>query len=552
MKVIGNFKYNNTSFVILNDDNTFRVGKIINKKVTFDFNEQEKLLIKEVVSNLAPKGEIVKGTPITINNNRYDVYHDYETNLFFFNPVPNEFDLSKLNHIFNNMSEYVYIPDKKTIIKDAFKRIVTLGSSVIIVTLASTVLLSIGSNIKVDVEKTIDTPKIEDVFNRTDKLIQVLDDVLSFDLEELDDPLGLIDSKLTQTDSIGEEKPDAQMSIDEESPSYQDLIDAINANPNLSDYEKRVITSKDQVFKDNFAYMNPDVISRSKTVTVKENVKMSFEGQYNVLKNEFEYPGNAKATPENIISHEFGHLLQCLPSYHNSFITEGLNSLFNEEYYAKEYGYPYQKNVMKCLAEILGVDNIRKMNYQQNSQEFLALLYDINPDANMNMNFLTNLREYNRIDIYGDDKEKDNNLYNLEQEITAYIKLLYRLRFAHEADDDLLMLYYLDSEQFRGRILELYNFYDPSISTLTPKIYFNSELKCDELTLLVVDCSDEYSSVSLLEALDEGIIKEVNGEYIATDGFFIENDRVYYPPPVVESQITINDNNRYLGNTMNR
>ncbi len=522
MKVVGKFKYNDTCFVILNDNNSFKVGKIINGKIVFNFNEVEKEVIKEVVSNLAPKGEIVEAAPITINNNKYNVYHDNETNLFFFSPQPSEIDLVKLNNIFNNMSEFAYIPDKSVIVKDAFKRFVTLGTSVIVVTLASTVLLSTG--IKSDIEEAINASKFEQgIVSQTDKLIHIIDDAIAIDLTDVDDPLGLIDSEVISKDNVSDkEKNNETPDANEEVKDYQGLIDAIKKNPNFSDYEKEVLTSNEQVFKDNFDYMNPEVVSKSKTVTVKDNVKMDAEGRYTTFMNQIEYSTSVKDTSNLTISHEYGHLLQYLPSNHNSFLTEGLNALFNDEYYGSNYAYTYQKNIMRCLAEIIGADNLRRINYQQSDQELILLLNEIIPDEKMNREFLAKLREYNSISFYGDEETKYEALNRLEQEINSYIRFLYSAKYSREADEDLIMLLYLDSGRLRVKIAELYNLNDPSMSVLFQKVYFNTELRNGGVSLLVIDCPNE-----------------------SLEGSFDQED-------ILEMVITINDDNRYLSNPMNR
>ena len=160
--MIGKFKYNNFWYIITYDGK-YKIGKLDNGTIIYNFNLEEKRVISKILDNITPDKNIMEVIPIKISDNKYQVYFDYSKDIFMFNPLPNENDLIKLNKIFNDRNTYAYLGSNNN--KDDYiRRVIRLGKDVIIIFLSATIVFnsSLRSDILNQIDYTVNSV-IEDI-----------------------------------------------------------------------------------------------------------------------------------------------------------------------------------------------------------------------------------------------------------------------------------------------------------------------------------------------------------------------------------------------------
>ena len=104
MKVVGKFKLDKNIYVIVLKNNKYKVGKLVDNLVSYNFSDEEKKLIMTIIDNLLPKDSGIKLPSFSLGGKIYDVMISNE--VYMFSPEPDQNDLKLLNNIFNSQSEY--------------------------------------------------------------------------------------------------------------------------------------------------------------------------------------------------------------------------------------------------------------------------------------------------------------------------------------------------------------------------------------------------------------------------------------------------------------
>ena len=151
MKIVGKFKLGKNIYVIVLNNNKYKVGRLENNVVNYNLSDEEKKLIMVIIDKILPKDNGIKLPSFNLDGKIYDVM--VSNNVYMFSSEPNKNDLRLLNNIFNSQSEYMYFG--KGIDKDSkfIKRFVKLGKKTLLILLSSTIVLSMSSSLKNDIQE---------------------------------------------------------------------------------------------------------------------------------------------------------------------------------------------------------------------------------------------------------------------------------------------------------------------------------------------------------------------------------------------------------------
>lgn len=237
---------------------------------------------------------------------------------------------------------------------------------------------------------------------------------------------------------------------------------ALDNNNNLTYEEKELIKMNLWVFIDNKDYMDLNYMEKVlSTLKIKYKNKTKVQNniitkaEYSSFYNEiiFYNSNNIYDVDYSIFTHELYHTMQKKKTFeHNRYLIETVNTIFNEEYGLSDDEKLYSEYYYftKMLIEIIGEEPFRK--YQCYSREDyiieeLVKLYGNRKDA---CNLLEELDEYQYLyekSIFG-NKRAINKMNKLENEIIDMIDLYYTSKHGFSMENDLIMLYYYDRNEF--------------------------------------------------------------------------------------------------------
>lgn len=579
MKIVGKFKLGRNIYAIVLKNDKYRVGRLEGNLVNYNLSDEEKKVITVIVDKLLPKNNGIKIISLKINNTVYDI--NVCDNICMFNPVPNESDLIILNNIFNSQSECVYAGSFLNKDNKFIKRFLKLGKRTLLVLLSSTMLLSVSSSLKNDVEEQFDEKitKVEDTVLDDNKLITIIE---KSDVE-------LEDSEIIQEDELPKEvvseiqsSIDTQVVKEEKIPSidetelhehfdFNDIIEAVNNNPNIGDKEKKLILSNKTIFEDNYGYYNyEDLLNKLKTLNINyvlEDIP-GIDGTYSVFDNKIEF-NNVSSLDEvdnYVFTHELSHLIQHTGNpfiNYNLFLLEGTNAIANNEYYSPGQSnydrcYIFQQSVIKILGEILGNDVIKK-TYMGGKIDYINdSLCNLIQDKDRVENFRTLLMLYHSAYL----AELDNNdffldINDIENEIKLELKYFYEIKFGRSIEDDLIMLYYMNERSFGKFNLEPFG--DMSfVRCVSEKNYINTTEQSTFKISYPAEYSNWYTYISWEDAYEQGIAETTDyGLITLKDGYEIKDDYIHkvtrMPAPDTEYiTVVIDESNRYLDQELSR
>lgn len=525
METILKFKYDNKDYALVKDNDEFIMGYFDNDIFNSHLLEEEKKLISLVLSQITPSNNLLKLKPIVWDDKSYDMYVDLKTNFRLFSPIPESSVLSKLNLIFNNQSDILYLGSTNK--EQYIQKLVKVGRKTVIILITATTILSTIPRVNAYAyEKTLPTKTLN---------ISAQSDMIYF------------------------------------------FQKAIQDNPNLSMEEKNMLLNNSNYIKDNQAYMDFNrLINTFSSIKGYDNVDQNklnngIQGSYYAKDNTFYIYTNDENKKKFTITHEMLHATQDIlghPNF-NSFFVESTNVLYNNEYFGNDYSYDtsYAENIemAKAIVEIIGSKPF--MQYQNTTDEsyIINALQAIIPDDEKAQTLSNDLRNY--ISLWKQIKivnQPDvNNLIlnakNTKQEITQLIGEYYEAKYQRPIESDLLMQYYLNRENFNQLIATQYNvnydskFLNNYLTTPELKYYFNSAYTKERngITIKIPkDIVEEYKTCSIKSALVNQLVEEVDGKYVATDErvTILPDNTVKYPTlsPSGYQEIRIDDTNRIV------
>lgn len=577
MEIVGKFEINNTKYLILCLDGKYKVGKVVRGFITFDLSKDENALVKEVTNKLIPQDNLIEVTPVTINGNTYIPSYS-SNNIYVFNPTPNEIDLAKLNKIFNDQHEYETLNNKNDN-TNFIKRVLHIGKKTIVVFLAASMLFG---NLTALASEDVKKQSLPSSISHDNSLIHISDQE-EISVSVLEDTYNLLEQKAYQSDG----------NYREESKEYSvdDLINAYKNNPNLSEEEKAMILSKPAIFYNNFEYMDKEyAVNTAATLKVEYNCGFDdAEGKYYFTDNTMRFP--RESTDAYSFTHEFCHsLTNRIPKEHEtviyawdhyetvdnndysylSFLIEGTNVIFNNEYYmenAGEYDMSYRDHViiLKALAEIIGSESLIKYHNEINLPEIYNELYNVVPDLKFNNQFIKDIRTFGRLYLSGNNEPEDIEIRNAYyNEIIQMLKTYYETKYLRSYETDLLMCYYLEPESFVEKLRECGLLDDGDCRYLDvsqKKIYFNGSVSNEDDLLVTAYFPSERTWVKAnVEALKEELMDEYGKlEYDEEGRLIVPSSNYYWDgdvlmeaiiPPDIETEVHINSTNRYISPTL--
>ena len=568
MKVVGKFKLANNVYVILLKNNVYKIGRLSNNLVYYNFSLEEKKLITLVIEALMPADKKTALPEITLNKNKYNVC--VSNNIYEFNPIPNINDLKLLNNIFNNQSSYLYIKNK-SFDNNFIKRFVKLGKKTLVVILSSSILLSSASCLKSDIEQQFLDDEI--VIEKIDqnKLIKIIDEA-KINLDKVD----TLENDLIPTEIV----LDAQQAIDNnkvfddlynyDSFNFEYIKDSLNKNPNLSLDEKNLILSSSFIFEDNFGYYNYNTLLNllsTLKINYHEESLPGIGGTYDWTINEIDLYTAKDINSANRVTftHELAHLIQNTYNnkeyYYNKFLTEGTNSLANSEYYDndiyKESAYFYERNIIQALSLIIGEEPFKEYYTYEDEKKIVMKLCEVYPDFERACTLVDLLNFYTSVTVGVDDLD-DEAVLDIKKQITENIKFYYEEKYKKSFDNDLLMLYLVDNNSFNEKIKILYNIDDLTqfyiIDKVSPSIISTKNRDINYILELNKSSISGYIEESYQELVEYGMFDEYGNCLLEGAIVDKENNTVLRPKYDYEEKILIeiNDSNRYLNESLSR
>lgn len=496
------FENNNKIYCVELNNKELRYFYIKDNKKIYNLSLKEKELIDYVLDSVTPSNNFIKIMNYKLNNKEYKVYLDNNTNLKIFKPIPNHNDSIILNKIFNNMEEYVASikkPKGSLPIRDDtpyFKRIIKYGTKFMVVNvssiLATIMLVSV-------IASPAPAYKARDFIQN------------------------LTYNDIAYTSNISNEELLLRFS------------QAIESNSNLTDEEKEYFLTLKYAILDNKQYINiyyiEDVL-KSLRIEYHQEKSKSFEGLYNPTTNTIVFNGSScfKDVELSTISHEFFHsITERKLLSNNTFLTETINTIFNEEYSHVQDDNLY-KNYTKytySLMEIIGSEPLKRYHGYEDIDYIITPLCQIINDRSKAKKLLELMDDYKRIfDAFRyeeiNETEGLENLKNIDIMIKQELGEYYQKKYGIQMEQDLIMLSYLDKSAFGEVYQENYLKNNPDFS----QIDFNEK----NYKIIIMPNNKRYFST-------QDSISEMQVYTVIYDE---ENNKIF------ESIDSINDSNRYL------
>lgn len=340
---------------------------------------------------------------------------------------------------------------------------------------------------------------------------------------------------------------------------FEEIVEALNSNPNLTDEEKELFLSSQDIFADGYGYYNKEKLIENlkslKIVYVSER-DGTVAGIYSKNDNCITIYGSDKFDEKliSVYTHEFCHMLQetKMPDFidfkWSAFLLEGVNVIMNNEYYGinKHYdsAYPFNRNIIKILCEILGSDILKKYNYDMNADNVIEALAKLDNDYDRANSLFDYFDTY--WSLFWDENSSEYSIFDIENMILNELAYYYKVRFNRSIEKDLIVLSYFDYDKFKDTVLGS----NVTGYSTSGHPYFNKR-KSNDLTVKYVNSNkaDNYKLITVDEGIKEGIINFSSPNSYSTEWYvdveYIDNE-MYLKVPTEFSYLTINESNRYL------
>lgn len=584
MNLVGKFSFNNTNYLIVFENNKFKIGKQEGKNLSFDLEEYDKLVAMKIIDLIMPTKNIVNLRKHIIEDRSYDLYFNPSRNLYLFCPEPTSSDLIYLNKRFNYQSDVVYSNGFKNLNKDIIKRIVNVGKKTVVVILSAAVALSLTSSLKSDLQEQFGFNQVEVTESQNEALITILGDVELLNESDLienklksniDKNLISIEKIVDNNDILTEETPKTvavvNIPVAPEVSKINQAKTVLLDNHYLTQEEKNAFLNNFQIIEDHLDYIDfPKMLNVLGTLRIK------------YTEEKHEYAAGTYTRGENLITmyeakdfascnltvlyHEFDHSLQISEDAENSlyysWLIEGTNALLNDEYY-DDYAYTDEQKFIKGLIEIIGIEPVKKANFTDNSRYVADELIKLTQNEAKVYNFLLDVESMHDFLLYKVGTYEEFQVS--KQKALEAMAEFYELKYGKNMEDDLEMLWLFDYEKFNLKLNERENLGDEVVLSSglleNKKYYFNKKHLNESNNLVVSYPQSAYIRVterlSLDEALEEGAAVIEDGIIIPQGMYDLDPTdntlfRICLEVSEERNYIEINDNNRYLSNEMSR
>ena len=366
------------------------------------------------------------------------------------------------------------------------------------------------------------------------------------------------------TEKINKEDKSTE-EINKETFDFSKVIDAINNNLNLSEQEKNKILANRTIFEDNFDYYDINVLTKTlKTLKIKyvhdicvsnKIIKGTYDNNDNLIT--FYTASSLDDVTDDLFTHEFSHLFQSLTldSSDCSFLVEATNVLANNEYYGTEPNYDpaysVQRNCVEMLSLIIGNSAIKKFYNLPSIHIIVDELYKIYPNYEKAYEFVGLLNSYQSLFFISDkDENVSKKMEEIEKSIKEMLQFYYKEKYKFSAENDLIMLFKLDSNKFNMKVKEMLNLDNELVNAILKSnssiinTTLNNKYVFDIEKTNIID----YEDVPIDHAIDLGAVSK-SGE-ILINGWSINSDGKTAKRPIMTKEkikeIVIDDSNRYL------
>ena len=260
---------------------------------------------------------------------------------------------------------------------------------------------------------------------------------------------------------------------------------------------------------------------------------------------------------DDLFTHEFSHLFQSLTldSSDCSFLVEATNVLANNEYYGTEPNYDpaysVQRNCVEMLSLIIGNSAIKKFYNLPSIHIIVDELYKIYPNYEKAYEFVGLLNSYQSLFFISDkDENVSKKMEEIEKSIKEMLQFYYKEKYKFSAENDLIMLFKLDSNKFNMKVKEMLNLDNELVNAILKNnssiinTTLNNKYVFDIEKTNIID----YEDVPIDYAIDLGAVSK-SGE-ILINGWSINSDGKTAKRPIMTKEkikeIVIDDSNRYL------
>ncbi len=283
------------------------------------------------------------------------------------------------------------------------------------------------------------------------------------------------------------------------------IVDNINASNNLTEEEKEYLINTD-FFNDIIPYINKthldftlkyrlkdlEIISYSEEIIDGNSVVLGYYSYGNEI---YVYDYSIDKLDEmhyneypfkSTLGHELSHLF--MANYNYSFLVEGLASIVTDEYFDPMLSsYPYLKNRVKILIEIIGKEPIMECVYGDDDSlliDSISKYLDSKEEVKDFLNLLKKVYTSNSVNYHKIDNylfKMYYNKYGVPITDSEYMFCLYsnfycEKGFINERIDG-NGGYYTNNEYENFKIFYQYN----SKNELTPCFYLNANAETDDL-----------------------------------------------------------------------
>ena len=206
---------------------------------------------------------------INVNNNLYNVFYDIKTRNYFWQSQNGEYNIKDnvwLNFKYNHQSANIYLKndfvENSRDLHSFYNKRIKIGQKIILLAVAATLTLNLLTGCKVQEHTTIENEEI---------LASEIETTVSFDDKTVWDIVGQPEEKREY--------------------KWEEIKQAVESNPNISDKEKNLILSMKFVFDKDHQYMDLDMI-----IERLSNLQILYSVPRETLKGNVEY-----SSSDNII-----------------------------------------------------------------------------------------------------------------------------------------------------------------------------------------------------------------------------------------------------------
>lgn len=377
MQKIISFEYNNCEYILFYDKELI-CGKNINGKLSFDLTQDEKDLIFFVYSKVVPTDNLKKLRNVTIHKKVFQHFFDLTNKLHVFydefNNIPKLEDYIILNKLYNNQNQHFESikKDKKSLKEEKDANYIRRNVSIYKRNKKENICVNIFLSLCLIYTSFMHLQFVPRIAN----VIQI--------------ETGLY----KQYEALNE----------------NNIIDAINSNSNLSNDEKKYLTSFNDFFTDMLPYWNySDLMDSLSKMTINYTPESSskLSGTWEPIFRKISIYESTKLTKDNIgtLRHEFFHATSSKASSLGISIDDGfyelLNRVMDNEYDCQDstcieydHSYNFIEEVGYIMLDLFDSETLKAYHANPDLQMLIDSLMKIIPDEDMAYNLLNDFNDY--------------------------------------------------------------------------------------------------------------------------------------------------------------